>query len=155
MKTITSYFFIVGIVGVLSAGFVSDWLVKTKGVRFGRKFLGVLAMRMLALSFFVAAVTSNNSVVVISLFIGQLFYSLVPIVSFSTCVDIGGDYAGTVAGIMNFFGQIGAFLLAITFGKIADVTHSFSAPLFIIAAVLLAGSICWFFVDASRPIRTE
>ncbi len=155
MKMITSYFFIIGIAGVLSAGFLSDWLVKRKGLRFGRKFLGILALGMLALSFLVAAVTSNNSVVVIGLFIGQLFYSFIPVVAFSTCVDIGGNCTGTVAGIMNFFGQIGAFFLAIAFGKIVDITHSFNVPMFVVAGVLLAGSICWFFVDASRPITAE
>jgi ACS family glucarate transporter-like MFS transporter len=155
MKMIISYFFIIGIAGVLSAGYLSDWLVKRKGLRFGRRFLGILAMSMLALSFLLAAVTSNNTVIVISLYIGQLFYSFIPIVSFSTCVDISGDHAGTVAGIMNFFGQTGAFFLAIVFGKIVDITHSFSVPMFVVAGVLFAGSMCWFFVDASRPITAE
>jgi MFS transporter, ACS family, glucarate transporter len=155
MKMITSYFFIVGMAGVLSAGYLSDWLVKKNGLKSGRRFLGILALGILTLSFLITALTSNNSVVVASLFIGQLFYSFVPVVSFSTCVDIGGDRAGTVAGIMNFFGQIGAFFLAIMFGKIADITHSFSMPLIIVAGVLFMGCISWFFVDASRPINAE
>jgi MFS transporter, ACS family, glucarate transporter len=155
MKMSISYFFIIGIAGVLSAGFLSDWLVKLKGLRFGRRFLGTLALSMLTLSFLIAAVTSNNTVVVISLFIGQLFYSFIPIVFFSTCVDIGGDRVGTVAGIMNFFGQTGAFFLAIVFGRIVDITHSFNAPLFVVAGVLFAGSVFWLFVDASRPITAE
>ena len=155
MKMIITYFFIIGIAGVLLAGFLSDWLVKRKGLRFGRRFLGISALSMLSFSFLVAAVTSNNTVVVVSLFIGQLFYSFIPIVSFSTCVDIGGDHAGTVAGIMNFFGQTGAFFLAIVFGKIVDMTHSFSVPMFVVAGVLFAGSMCWFFVDASRPVAAE
>jgi sugar phosphate permease len=155
MKIITTYFFIIGIAGVLLAGFLSDWLVKRKGLRFGRRFLGVLPLSLLALSFLVAALTSNNTVVVISLYFGQLFYSFYPIVSFSTCVDIGGDRVGTVAGIKNFFGQTGAFFLAIAFGKIADTTHSFNIPLFIVAGVLFVGSMLWFFVDASRPITAE
>jgi hypothetical protein len=49
-------------------------------------------------------------------------------VSFATCVDIGGSNAGTVAGVMNFFGQIGGFLLSISFGKIADLSNNFTAP---------------------------
>src|SRR5438552_4543555 len=81
MKMITSYFFIIGIAGVLLAGFLSDWLVKRKGVRFGRKFLGILPMSLLALSFLLTAVTTSNTVVVISLYIGQLFYSFNPVVS--------------------------------------------------------------------------
>jgi sugar phosphate permease len=152
MKTITSYFFVIGIAGVLSAGFLSDWLVRKRGLRFGRKFLGAIALGLLALAFLVAAQTSNNMVVVLCLYFAQLAYSFVPIVSFSTCVDIGGNYVGTVAGIMNFFGQVGAFLLAIAFGKIVDLTASFNAPLFIIAGVLLTGSLLWLLVDPSKKM---
>src|SRR6185295_358606 len=92
---------------------------------------------------------------VICLYIGQLFYSFTPVVSFSTCVDIGGDRVGTVAGIMNFFGQAGAFCLAIVFGKLIDITHSFNVPLFVVAGVLFVGSMLWFFVDASRSVTAE
>jgi nitrate/nitrite transporter NarK len=67
-------------------------------------------------------------------------------------VDIGGDHAATVAGIMNFFGQIGAFSLAVIFGKIVDVTHNFNAPLFVMVAVLLAGSLLWLAIDPGKPL---
>jgi nitrate/nitrite transporter NarK len=99
--------------------------------------------------------TSLNWLIVFSLFFAQLCYSFYPIVSFSTCVDIGGKYVGTVAGIKNFFGQVGAFLLAMVFGKMADLTHNFNVPLLVVAVVVFLGSICWFFVDASRPVIME
>jgi len=154
MKMITFSVFIFGIVGALSAGFLSDLLVKRKGLRWGRTFVGMLALGMLGLTFFIAAVTSNNTVVVICLYTGLLIYPFNVVVSFSTCVDIGGNSVGTVAGIMNFFGQIGAFFLAIVFGKIVDLTHSFNAPMFVLAGVLFIGSVLWFFVDPSRPLIT-
>jgi sugar phosphate permease len=152
MKTITSHFFVVGIVGVLTAGFLSDWTVKRKGLRFSRRFFGILPLSLLALAFFIIAVTPNNTVVVICLYLAQLFYSFNPLVSFSTCVDIGGDRVGTLAGLMNFCGQIGAFLLAIAFGKIADLAHSFSTPLFVIAGVVVMGAVLWVFVDPTNQI---
>lgn len=155
MKIVTSYFFIVGIIGVLIAGLVSDWLIKKKGILFGRRFLGLLALNVLTLCFLTAAITPDNTTVIISLYIAQLFYSFIPVVFFSTCVDIGGDRVGTVAGTMNFFGQLGAFFLALTFGKIADIAHSFNTPMFIIAGVLLTGSLMWLLVNPTRQIITE
>ncbi|HEY6064465.1 MAG TPA: hypothetical protein VIV35_12690 [Chitinophagaceae bacterium] len=70
----------------------------------------------------------------------------------STCIDIGGSRAGTVAGIMNFFGQTGAFFLAITFGKVADIANNFNPPVLALAAILVTGSILWIFVDPSKPL---
>jgi len=152
MKTITSYFFAVGIGGVLAAGFLSDWLVKRKGLRFSRRLFGMTPLTLMALCFLIMAFTANNTVVIIMLYLAQLLYSFNPLVSFSTCVDIGCHRVGTVAGMMNFAGQFGAFLLAIIFGKIADLTHSFSSSLYVIAGVLFIGSLLWLFIDPNRKI---
>src|SRR3979490_1289541 len=69
---------------------------------------------------------------IISLIIGDFFFSFFGITAFCTCIDIGGNKAGTIAGIMNFGGQIGSFFLAIAFGKIADIAHSYNTPMFVI-----------------------
>lgn len=155
MKVITSYFFVVGIIGVLSAGYLSDRLVKNRGLQLGRRSLGMLAMGLMALSFLATALATSDLLVIISLYAGQLLYSFIPVVSFATCVDIGGNRAATVAGIMNFFGQMGAFFLAIVFGKMADLTQSYTIPLFIVAAVLLVGSLAWLFIDVSKPLVVD
>ena len=67
----------------------------------------------------------------------------------------GCHRVGTVAGMMNFAGQFGAFLLAIVFGKLADLAHSFNTPLYVIAGVVFTGSLLWFFVDPNRKIVDE
>jgi hypothetical protein len=56
---------------------------------------------------------------------------------------------------MNFFGQLGAFFLAIVFGKIADFTNDFSASLYVLGFVLCAGSLFWLAVDPRKQIITE
>ena len=48
---------------------------------------------------------------------------------------------------MNFSGQMGAFFLAIVFGKIADITHNFNYPLFVVTFVLLIGCLLWLVID--------
>jgi sugar phosphate permease len=156
MKMFTSYFFIIGTVGAMFAGFLSDWLVQRKGLRFGRRFLAMLGLAMLALSIYIAAVTASNNVVVISIFLGGFFFSSSNgTIFFSTCVDIGGSRTGTVAGIMNFFGQTGAFVLAITFGKVADITHSFNTPMLVLSGILIFGSFLGIFVDPTKPLIPE
>jgi nitrate/nitrite transporter NarK len=84
-----------------------------------------------------------------------VFYVPSVITSFSTCIDIGGDNAGTVAGIMNCFGQLGVFFMAIVFGKIVDITHSFTTPLFILCGVLFTGGLLWLFIDAGKVLVEE
>ena len=124
-------------------------------VLFGRRFFGIFAQGGLSLSLLVAATATDSVAVTVSLIVGHLFFAANGIVSFSTCVDIGGDNAGTVAGIMNFFGQSGAFFLAISFGKIADLTHSFNSPLYVLVVVLFIGSLLWLLVDPTKTLTSE
>ncbi|MDQ6843935.1 MAG: MFS transporter [Bacteroidota bacterium] len=155
MKIITSSLFIAGIIGALLAGFFGDWLVKRKSVRFSRRFIAMISSFIIGGLLLLTAVTTNNTIVVASLIIAHLFYLPIVVTSFSTCVDIGGNNAGTVAGIMNGFGQLGAFFMAIVFGKIVDATHSFIIPLFIVSGVLFFGGLCWLFIDAGKPLIKE
>jgi MFS family permease len=37
-------------------------------------------------------------------------------------------------------------------GKIVDVTHSFTIPLFILSGVLFFSCLCWLFIDAGKPL---
>jgi sugar phosphate permease len=155
MKLATSYLFIIGIAGGFLGGLFSDWLVKRKGLRFGRRFMGVFSLGMIGFCFLITATVSNNSIAVFALITSYFFLMFFGITAFSTCVDIGGEKAGTVAGMMNFIGQIGAFFLAIVFGKLVDVMHNYNRPLFLIAGLLFIGALRWAAVDATKKIEVE
>ena len=53
---------------------------------------------------------------------------------------------------MNFSGQMGAFFLAIVFGKIAEVTHNLNYPLFVVTFVLLIGCLLWLVIDPLQQL---
>jgi len=155
MKMTSFYVFITGVVVVLSVGVVSDWLVKKRGLLFGRRLFGVLAQGGSGICILLACFISNNPMVTTMLVIGHLFFAANGLVSFSTCVDIGGSNVGTVAGVMNFFGQIGGFLLSVLFGKLADLANNFSVPIFVLAGVLFTGAMLWFLVDPRKQVILE
>jgi len=56
---------------------------------------------------------------------------------------------------MNFFGQMGAFFLALMFGKIADLMHSFNYPLFIVSFVTLTGCMLWLVIDPTKQVAVK
>jgi MFS family permease len=152
MKFTTSYLFVVGIIGGLLAGIFIDRLVKKRGIKSGRRLIGIVAMGMMCLLFIIAAITTSTIIASACLMFGYFFVPVNGVNYFSACVDIGRSKAGTVTGIINFSGSMGAFFLSIMFGKIADVTHSYNVPLFVVAGVLLAGCLSWLYIDASKPL---
>jgi sugar phosphate permease len=152
MKYITSFSSVSGIFAGILAGIFSDWLVKRKGLKFGRRFVGMIALGILGILFLFISLTTNNTIVVVCITVARFFLPVTAIVSYAVCIDIGRENVGTVAGVMNFFGQMGAFFLAIIFGKIVGATHNFNAPLFVIALVLLTGALFWLAIDPTKLI---
>jgi ACS family glucarate transporter-like MFS transporter len=152
MKWTISFMFAIGLIVVLSGGFLSDRLVKRKGLLFGRRFFGMTILGGTAIALFITGFTSSNTVAVISLTVAYLFFPLNNTTVYSTCVDLGGNRAGTTAGVVNFAGQIGGLFLSLTFGKLADVTHSFTIPVIVVAVVLFIGCFLWFFVDPGKQL---
>lgn len=155
MKFITSVIFIPAIVTNLAGGIFCDWLVKKKGLKFGRRFIGMLSMGLNSILFLVEATTPNNSIVVAGFITGFACQLILGVAAFGVCLDVGGNYAGTVASLMNCVGQMGAFFLAIVFGKIVDTTHSFDAPLFVISALMMTGCLLWLLVDPTRKLTLD
>lgn len=135
-------------------GYWSDWIIKRKGIKFGRRSFGFSVLAGSGVSILAQAITSNHTIIITALIIGISFYSLVAIPFFGTCVDLGGNRAATISGTMNFCGQGAAFLFSIIFGKMADTT-GFSLPVYILITALIVGAFLWYFVDPSKPLVVE
>lgn len=155
MKIIMTFVFVAGISGAFAGGFVSDWLVRVKGLLFGRRFVGFGALAIMGLCFTAAAMVTGHRMAAVLLITANGFFMAFPVAAFSTCTDIGGTYSGTVAGLMNGCGQTGAVFIAIVFGKIVDSTRNFNTPLWVIAAVLIAGSLLWLLIDPSKKLAPD
>jgi ACS family glucarate transporter-like MFS transporter len=153
-KPIIFTLFITAIIGLLAGGFAADWLVKKKGLRFGRRTIGITGMSLCGILILIAAITSNNNIAAFSLVAANGFYGFGVMSSYSVCADIGRNNCGTVTGAMNFFGQMGAFFLALVFGKIAELTHNLNYPLFVVTAVLLIGGLLWLTIDPLQQLKT-
>jgi ACS family glucarate transporter-like MFS transporter len=74
--------------------------------------------------------------------------------SWNTCMDVGGKYAGTIAGSMNMMGNLAGFAAPWIGGRILDRTHGdWNLFLYLNVAVYLVGALCWTFIDPVTPIE--
>jgi len=155
MKFISTSLFIAGIAGFLIGGVTSDWIDHLKGIRFGRRFMGISGLGLCGLFLLAASLSSNNHISSNSLILANFFFCFGVMVSYAVCADIGKSNTGTVTGAMNFFGQTGAFVLALAFGKIADMTHNFNYPLILVGFVMIMGALLWIAIDPLKQIKEE
>jgi len=155
MKLITTILFIVGIGGFILGGFIGDLLPKKRGLKFGRRFIGITGLSFCGVLIFLAAFITQPVISAICLIGANGCFAFSVMVSYAVCADIGRNNAGTVTGAMNFFGQIGGLTISLLFGKMADAMHNFNYPLYLVAAVSLAGGLLWLAIDPTRQLKTD
>ena len=155
MKIITFILFVAGFSGLLIGGFCSDWLLKKKGLKFGRRFIGITGLGLCGLLILIAGISSYDTLTAVCLIFSNAFFSFGVMSSYAVCADIGRNNAGTVTGAMNFCGQMGAFFLAILFGKIVDLTANFNAPLYLLGVVSITGALLWLVIDPEKPLPQQ
>jgi MFS family permease len=79
--------------------------------------------------------------------------------AWAACMDIGGSYAGTLAGSMNMMGNLAGFVAPLTGGLLLDMTKKqtgvadWNLFLYMMAGVYLLGTLVWPFIDPVKPLE--
>jgi ACS family glucarate transporter-like MFS transporter len=145
-----------GGIACLGGGFITDWMVRLLGRRWGRTAQGAIAY-FCGGAFFTAALFAYETpwLAVACLCMASFVKDFAISASWSTCIDIGHRYSGTVAGFMNMVGNLGGVVsppilvwLAEPPGQPTrwDVALVYSATMFFIAAV------AWLFINPKHVI---
>ena len=155
MKFVASIIFVLAVVTSLAAGVFSDWLVQKRGLKFGRRSMGMFSLGLNGILFLIEATTHSNTLLIACFITGFACQLILGVAAFGVCIDVAGNHAGTVSGLMNCIGQLGAFCVGIVFGRIVDATQNFNAPLFLISVLMCIGSLLWLWVDPTRKLVLE
>ena len=76
--------------------------------------------------------------------------------SWSTCMDVGGRYAGTLSGSMNMMGSFGGMAAPLVIGVILDVTaRNWELTFWISGVIYFLGGLCWLGIDPVKPIEEK
>ena len=137
--------------GSLGGGAVSDVLTRHLGKRPGRCFFSLIVM-LLAAAFLVSGASVHSaplaSVVLAggagSLYLSQSCY-------WSVAADVAGNSSGSVSGLMNMGGQIGAAVTASLSPAFAGA-YGWTASFLVAAGLCALGGLAWLLVDPERPL---
>lgn len=145
---------LLSVVADLTGGITTDALVKRFGLRAGRAGIGVTAYAVAAAAMLAAAAGGGfvMSAVLISIAAAASMFTLAA--SWAACIDIGGRSSGVVSAAMNTMGQAGGVLSPIVLAVLVERFDNWSLPLYVMAGLYAASSVCWLFVDP-RPVQAE
>jgi len=131
----------------LAGGLWTDRLAKRLGLRWGRRAPAATGLLLAGILLTVAALTSNDVVSLGALALSFGAADLVLAVCWATCVDLGKQNAGTVAGIMNSLGQVGGILSPFLLGWLLEKWGSWTIPLLISAGCYAVSAALWLVID--------
>ncbi len=146
--------FLVAFLASNFTGWAMDWLAAagwTKG-GFHRKLFVGLGAAIYAVTTLIAATTESNTLAVIMIIIANAGLSFYVVPFWTTCTDIAPNQTGTLGGVMNFFGIVGATLSPYGTGLIAQATGAFVAPLVLAVVIMLVASTTMILFFRYRPL---
>jgi MFS family permease len=73
--------------------------------------------------------------------------------AWAAVMDVGGKYAGTLAGSMNMWGNIGGALSPLAIGYMLSWTNNWNLTFYVSAGVYATGVIFWLLLDPVTPIE--
>jgi MFS family permease len=86
--------------------------------------------------------------------LASFFNDLVMPHAWASAMDIGGQYAGTVSGAMNFWGNVGGGLGPLMIGYMLSWTNNnWNFTFYVSAAIYFIGSVFWLLLDPVTPLE--
>jgi sugar phosphate permease len=144
--TFASLPLLAGMVGDVVGGTLTDTVYsKTHNLKLARRIVAAPAMLASAACLLPAATTLQASTAILCLTGSLFFLELVIGPAWAVPMDVGGEYSGTVTGIMNMAGSLAASVSPIIFGFLIQ-RGFWIAPFFISSGVLFTGALIWTFL---------
>jgi len=135
-----------GMAGDVVGGSLSDLIFKTTGnAKLGRRVVAAPGFFLAGVFVIPAALTPNTFTSILCLATSFFFLEWVIGPAWAVPMDVGGQFSGTVTGVMNMVGALGGALTAVVYGSLFN-RGLWVAPFLVSAGVMLTGALIWTFL---------
>lgn len=165
---------LIGMVGCLTGGLVTDRLIRKTGDRkWGRRLPAMVGYGFAGVAYLCAALTMQSAsfwVFATCVILVGFFNDLIMSPSWATAQDIGRRYSAIVSGTMNMIGNLGAVLGLLVSGQIlkaytvvvlgadgAELSRyvrpeGYVTCFYLYAALYASGVASWLLIDPTKPV---
>jgi ACS family glucarate transporter-like MFS transporter len=143
-----------GVGCLISAAIIPRLTLVLGSVSLARRIVAITGFVGASASIFVFTKIHDPIQAMLVLGLAGLFNDFVMPAAWAGCMDVGGRYAGTVAGTMNMMGSVAGALSPVVIGYLlAWTAQDWTLTFYVSAAVYGLGAVCWLFLDAHTPIE--
>lgn len=139
----------------VGGGFLSDRLVsKWNNLRRGRLSVSLSGFVIAGLALIPGVLAGNAPVAIACLTIALAGLELTVAVSWAMCIDIGGNFSGSVSSVMNTWGNLGGAASAVMAGYLATLL-GWNSPFLLASAFCLFSALLVSRIDPRRSAAGE
>ncbi len=144
---------VAGMLGDVVGGYLSDMLLKRTGnATLARRAVAAPGFLLAGVFVVPAAMTESPGISILCLALSFFFLEFVIGPAWAVPMDVGGQFSGTVTGVMVMAGALAASLTPLVYGGLFDRGY-WVAPFFVSAAVMFAGALIWtFLIDPEKSV---
>jgi MFS transporter, ACS family, glucarate transporter len=141
-----------GAAGDLLGGWTSDrWAKRSGNLRVARRTVALAGFLLAAVFILPATFTQNSTASVLYSCVAVFGLEVTVGVSWAIPLDIGGDYAGSIASVMNTFGNLGSAVSPILLAYLVGL-YGWNVPFLVGSLLCVAGAAFAVGLRADRKI---
>jgi len=135
-----------GMAGDIIGGTISDMILKFTGsAKLARRVVAAPGFLLASAFVIPAALTANRLSSILCLAASFFFLEWVIGPAWAVPMDVGGQFSGTVTGVMNMVGALGGASTAVVYGSLFNRGY-WVAPFLVSAGVMIVGALIWIFL---------
>ena len=147
---------LLGGVGAIVSGFAIPRIARITGLARARRVLALIGFTGASVLLVTSVYIGDPLMAMLAMGLASFCNDLTMPVSWSTCMDVGGRFAGTVSGSMNMMGSVGAAAAPLVIGIVLDYSNRNWALTFWLSGIIyFIGGLCWLGIDPVRPIEAR
>jgi MFS family permease len=143
----------------MAGGWLSDALARQWGdLRRGRVVVSVVGFTLAGVAILPGVLVNNAAAGLACLTLAMAGLELTVPVAWALCIDIAGDFSGSVTGVMNTLGNLGGAVSAVMIGYLATI-FGWTVPFVVSSLLCLIAALLAMRIDPTRSaveeIKTE
>jgi len=141
-----------GTAGDLLGGWISDiWVKRSRDLKIARRGVALAGFLLAAAAILPACYIANPVASVCFSSLTMFGLELTCGVSWAITLDIGGECAGSVASVMNTFGNLGGATASILSAYLVKL-YGWNMPFLVVGALCLVAALLYLRIDAGKSI---
>ncbi len=145
-----------GIIGDTLGGVLSDWIFhRTGNLSLARRSVIILGFVGAAIFTVPVIFVHDLTIAALCLSLAFLFAELIVGPIWAVPMDIAPRYAGTASGMMNFGFGMSSILMPWFFGRMIDLTGTWTVPFTVSIALLVLGAVLAYFMRPDKPFTDD